>query len=153
GVWSGPLRSHRHRLGRRAGAGCPRHRAIGARCRRHGHDDGRHAMKSIKSAERALRRYVIHAISRLMHRRAAPEARFPRWHERPHRVLFLRYDRIGDMIVSTGLIRAIATSHATIALDVLASRENAPVVSEEPHVRRVLVFERWKPWTYPALVR
>ena len=110
-------------------------------------------MKSIKSVERALRRYAIRVISRLMHGRASSEARLPRWHEGPHRVLFLRYDRIGDMIVSTGLIRAIASSHATIELDVLASRENAPVVSEEPHVRRVLVFERWKPWTYPALVR
>lgn len=66
----------------------------------------------------------------------------PDWGARPYKVLYLRYDRIGDMITSTGLIEAIATSHPTITLDVLASPLNAPVLEQNPHVGSVLVFDR-----------
>ena len=62
--------------------------------------------------------------------------------DRPHRVLYLRYDRIGDMIMATPLIRAIARGHPTIELDVLASPSNAVVLAGNPHVRRVMTFDR-----------
>src|SRR5580704_4557897 len=57
------------------------------------------------------------------------------------RVLYLRYDRIGDMILSTGLLRAIARSHPNVVVDVLASPENAPVLLGNPYVRSVLVAD------------
>ena len=57
---------------------------------------------------------------------AAPGGRGDRIGVRgPTRVLFLRHDRAGDMILSTGVMRAIAASHTTITLDVLASPINA----------------------------
>jgi len=59
----------------------------------------------------------------------------------PQRVLFLRPDRIGDMIVSTGVIRAIGGAPDTV-LDVLAAPGNASVLSAEPAVRRVHVLNR-----------
>jgi ADP-heptose:LPS heptosyltransferase len=59
----------------------------------------------------------------------------------PVRVLYLRYDRIGDMILSTGLLRAIARSHPNVVVDVLASPENAPVLLGNPYVRSVLVAD------------
>lgn len=59
----------------------------------------------------------------------------------PQRVLFLRPDRIGDMIVSTGVIRAIGGAADTV-LDVLAAPANATVLSAEPAVRRVHVLNR-----------
>ena len=59
----------------------------------------------------------------------------------PVRVLYLRYDRIGDMILSTGLLRAIARSHANVVVDVLASPENAPVLIGNPYVRSVIVAD------------
>ena len=37
-------------------------------------------------------------------RLAAP----PDWDARPHRVLYVRYDAVGDMIIATGVIRVIA---------------------------------------------
>jgi ADP-heptose:LPS heptosyltransferase len=77
----------------------------------------------------------------------------PDWGARPQRVLFLRHDRIGDMILSTGLLRVIARSHATIRLDVLASPANAPVLRQDPHVDSLVVFDRTKPWRYLAAVR
>jgi ADP-heptose:LPS heptosyltransferase len=57
------------------------------------------------------------------------------------RVLYLRYDRIGDMILSTGLLRAIARSHANVVVDVLASPENVPVLAGNPYVRSALVAD------------
>src|SRR5688500_4966629 len=66
----------------------------------------------------------------------------PDWRQRPYRVLFLRHDRIGDMILSTGILRAIAESHPTIQLDVLASTTNAPVLQHEPYIHEVIAFDR-----------
>lgn len=65
----------------------------------------------------------------------------PDWGSRPFKILYMRYDRIGDMILATPLIRAIATSHPTITLDVLASPSNAPVLEGNPYVRRVHRFD------------
>jgi ADP-heptose:LPS heptosyltransferase len=59
----------------------------------------------------------------------------------PLRVLFLRPDRIGDMIVSTGVLRAIGGAPGVV-LDVLASPANAPVLAHEPHVHDVIVLDR-----------
>src|SRR5262249_25525698 len=66
----------------------------------------------------------------------------PSWSARPMRVLFLRHDRVGDMIVSTGVMRAIARSHATITLDVLASPANAPVLHGADYIANVIVFDK-----------
>jgi ADP-heptose:LPS heptosyltransferase len=68
-------------------------------------------------------------------------------------VLFLRHDRIGDMILSTGVLRAIATAQPTIQLDVLASPANASVLRGNPYVRNVVVFDRTKPSRYLATLR
>lgn len=104
-----------------------------------------------KRLERAWRALWIRVLTRLMQRGGTPGR--PDWGARPHRVLFLRHDRIGDMILSTGLLRVIARAHPTIALDVLASPANAPVLREDPHVESVIAFDRTKPWRYPATVR
>jgi ADP-heptose:LPS heptosyltransferase len=53
------------------------------------------------------------------------------------------------MILSTGVLRAIASASPTIRLDVLASPLNAPVLRAEPYVREVVVFDRHAPLTYP----
>jgi ADP-heptose:LPS heptosyltransferase len=42
------------------------------------------------------------------------------------------------MILATGVLRAIACSHATLALDVLTTKSAAPVLENNPYVRRVL---------------
>jgi ADP-heptose:LPS heptosyltransferase len=105
----------------------------------------------LKRLEVAWRNLLIRVLTRLMRRTPAP--RRPEWGARPHRVLFLRHDRIGDMILSTGLLRAIARSHPTIKLDVLASPSNAPVLRGDPHVDTVVVFDRSRPWHYLATLR
>jgi ADP-heptose:LPS heptosyltransferase len=96
--------------------------------------------RALKQLERGWKRVVFHVLGALLPRARA--AHTPDWGARPHRVLYLRYDRIGDMIMATPLIRAIARSHPTIQIDVLASPANAVVLAGNPHVRRVLTFDR-----------
>jgi ADP-heptose:LPS heptosyltransferase len=95
------------------------------------------AAPALKRLERAWRAAWMRLLARLL-----PSARgeIPDWGARPYKVLYMRYDRIGDMILATPLIRAIATSHATLTVDVLASPANATVLDGNPHVRRVHRF-------------
>jgi ADP-heptose:LPS heptosyltransferase len=71
-----------------------------------------------------------------------PAVGAPDWSSGVQRLLFLRHDRIGDMIVSTAAMRAIAESHPGIELDVLASPANAPVLEGADFVGNVIVFDR-----------
>ncbi len=103
-----------------------------------------------KRIEVGHRRVLVRALSALMRRRRSA----PDWSARPHDVLFLRPDRVGDMIISTGLLRAIATSHPTIRLHVLATPWNAGVLEHNPHVRSVVMFHRRsRPWTWLPFAR
>ena len=103
-----------------------------------------------KRIEVANRRLMIRLLSPVIRRpRTAPE-----WNARRYDVLFLRPDRVGDMIISTGLLRAIATSHDTIRLHVLATPANAAVLENNPHVASVVLFHpRGRPWTWVRFVR
>jgi ADP-heptose:LPS heptosyltransferase len=104
----------------------------------------------LKRLEGYWRTLWIRALTRAMRRPATPK---PDWSSRRHRLLFLRHDRIGDMIVSTAAMRAIAASHPEIELDVLASPSNAPVLDGADYVRKVIVFDRRDPRSYAATAR
>jgi ADP-heptose:LPS heptosyltransferase len=93
--------------------------------------------------------YVSRSIARSLDNSALGER--PDWRERPYRALFLRPDRIGDMIYSTGILRAIAERCPTIEMHVLASPLNAPVLRQEPFVRDVVLFDRRRWLTYPSV--
>jgi len=103
----------------------------------------------LKRFELWWRRLWIRLLVRLMRRPAADER--PDWSARPRRVLFLRHDRAGDMIVSTGVMRAIARSHSTIRMDVLASPANAAILDAAPYVDEVIVFDRKRLSRYPSV--
>jgi heptosyltransferase II len=59
-----------------------------------------------------------------------------------YRVLVIRYERIGDMIMATSLIRNIATALPARKVDVLATPTTAPVLEHNPYVGRVLMLDR-----------
>jgi len=92
----------------------------------------------LRRLEHWWRNLWIKGLVRLMRR--VPSA--PQWRERPQRVLFLRHDRAGDMVLSTGVLRAIARSHPTITLDVLASPLNAPIIEGADYVGTVITFDK-----------
>ena len=107
----------------------------------------------LKRLELWWRALWIRILVRLMRRPSASEPR-PDWGSRPFRVLFLRHDRAGDMVVSTGVMRGIARSHATITLDVLASPANAAIIRDADYVHEIVVFNKKKLGDYlPALLR
>jgi ADP-heptose:LPS heptosyltransferase len=68
-------------------------------------------------------------------------------------VLFLRHDRAGDMTLSTGVMRAIASSYPTITLDVLASPINASLVEGADYLAETIVFDKKKLSSYLPTAR
>jgi ADP-heptose:LPS heptosyltransferase len=82
-----------------------------------------------------------------------PSVAQPDWSNGPKRLLFLRHDRIGDMIVSTAAIQAIAESHPGITVDVLASPANAPVLAGAAYVHKIIVFDRRNPRSFLETAR
>jgi ADP-heptose:LPS heptosyltransferase len=106
---------------------------------------------SLKSLELLWRRFWIRILVRLMRRSSGAR---PDWAARPYRVLFLRHDRAGDMIVSTGVMRAIVQFHPTITLDVLASPVNASILDAADYVGDVVVFDKKRLASYlPTALR
>jgi len=70
-----------------------------------------------------------------------------------YRVLFIRYERIGDMIMATSLIRNIATALPSGKVDVLATPTTASVLEGNPHVGTVLMLERNSFGSYRNLMK
>jgi ADP-heptose:LPS heptosyltransferase len=104
----------------------------------------------LKRLELWWRRLWITLLVRLLRRRTAP---IPDWRTGQHRVLFLRHDRAGDMILTTAALREIARSHPGVRLDVLASPVNAAILEQLPDVNRVVVFDRRRLAGYLAAAR
>jgi len=105
----------------------------------------------LKQFERLGKRAVTSVVRRWLRHDARGER--PDWGVGPHRVLFLRHDRIGDMILTTGILRAIAEAYPTIQLDVLASPINAAILRNEPYVHEVVVARTKKPASWPGTFR
>src|SRR2546423_7830929 len=70
-----------------------------------------------------------------------------------YRVLFLRYERIGDMIMATSVIRNIASMLPSGKVDVLATPSTAAVLEGNPYVGKVLVLERKSLRSYGDLMK
>src|ERR1051325_9039330 len=64
------------------------------------------------------------------------------WRGRPFRVLFIRNDAIGDVIVSMEVMRAIAEASPDIVFDVLGTRQNQKILRTLPFVHDILLHER-----------
>ncbi len=101
---------------------------------------GERVRTALRVLDQQLKRLVIKALARLV--RARGSASIPDWNARPHRILYLRYDRIGDMVLATGIIKAIATQHPTMTIDVLASVRNASVLQGSPYVGRIYTIDK-----------
>jgi heptosyltransferase-2 len=76
-----------------------------------------------------------------------------RFDARALRTLFVRYERIGDMIMATGLIRVLANASSTGKVDVVASPGAAPVLNGNPHVGKVFTLDRRSWASYRKVMR
>jgi len=75
------------------------------------------------------------------------------WSGRDCRTLFVRYERIGDMIMATGIIRVLAGALASGKVDVLANPTTAPVLYGSPYVGKVFTLDRKSAKSYAAVGR
>jgi ADP-heptose:LPS heptosyltransferase len=94
----------------------------------------------LPSIEAALRSAFSWTLVRLFggRRRVA----IPDWRARPYRILFIRDDGIGDLMVSMEVLRAIKEASPTFTLDLLCSPQNAPFGRTLPFVNEVIVHKR-----------
>jgi len=53
------------------------------------------------------------------------------------RVLILKYDRIGDMVVTTPIFRELKTAYPNISISVLASEVNKDVIRYNPYIDKI----------------
>ena len=72
---------------------------------------------------------------------------------RPLRTLFVRYERIGDMIMATALIRVLAQASAGGKVDLVANASTAPVLEGNPHVGKIFTLDRRSMKSYVRTMR
>ena len=77
----------------------------------------------------------------------------PDWDAGGHRMLFIRYDKLGDMIMCTGVLREIVRAHPTMTVDVLTTPANAPALENLPFIHSVVVHERKRGEGFWSLAR
>jgi ADP-heptose:LPS heptosyltransferase len=107
---------------------------------------------TLKELERAWKAVSLRAACRLMGALPTPEVP-PTWGRIPTRILFLRQDRIGDAIVSSGLLRALKEGVPGLTIDALASPQNAAVLQREPSIDVVHVFDKRRYGDFASLTR
>ncbi|CAN5413206.1 hypothetical protein BH10BAC6_BH10BAC6_16610 [soil metagenome] len=59
-----------------------------------------------------------------------------------HRILVLRYDAIGDMIVTTALFAVLKRLMPNVVIDVVASPKNVTLLDDDERVNRAMVYDR-----------
>jgi ADP-heptose:LPS heptosyltransferase len=96
-------------------------------------------MDILKSIEIGFRRFLLRAL-RLVIKRGKP---LPSdFHFNASKILFVRQDRIGDVLVSTPLFYALKRQHPSAVVDFLLSSNNHFVLAHEPLVRKRWVYRK-----------
>ncbi len=95
--------------------------------------------KLVEALELSFRKNIVYPLLGMIFRNPASGAPIDLNHV--DRILILRYDRIGDMIVTTPILRALKRQNPHIRLDVLASKSNAEIVQQKPFVDNLLILE------------
>jgi ADP-heptose:LPS heptosyltransferase len=67
-------------------------------------------------------------------------------------VLYVRHDGIGDLIMSTGVLRALVERHPSLEVDVLTYPTNAEVLEGLGFIHRLVPFRPGRRWAYPPRV-
>lgn len=94
----------------------------------------------LQSIESAIRSAILRGAVAVA--RGPRPAALPDWSSGPFRVLMVRDDGLGDMIVSLAVMHAIVRAHPTIQLDVLASPQNALIARRAGFFHEVIEHRR-----------
>jgi ADP-heptose:LPS heptosyltransferase len=96
----------------------------------------RYLRRLLKRAESVVQRELIRAASLPSRRRHRPPA------EPPRRILIVRNDWIGDMVMSTGCFRRLKEAYPEADVDVIASPANDVVLDGLPFVRKRFIHRQ-----------
>ena len=103
--------------------------------------------RALKDLERKAKGLLLRLVGILLgggRRRTMPD-----WSSGSPRVLFIRHDGIGDVLMSTPLLRAITRARPNIAIDVLTFPAPAAALRGLPFIRDVQAFSPGRRLTYP----
>ena len=94
--------------------------------------------KMFRKAEWAFRHTLVYPILRLIWRNPRVDA--PLDISRIRKILILRYDRIGDIVVTTPVFKALKKANPKIVVGVLASESNAELIRFNTNVDRIHIL-------------
>ncbi len=96
----------------------------------------------LRLLENGFRHLVVYPVLRLfLHN---PPVSIPIDIKRVRKILILRYDRIGDIVVTTPMFRILKKAHPELFIGVLASQSNADMIRHDPLVDRIHILpSRW----------
>jgi len=80
-----------------------------------------------------------------------PNRTIPIQEENIERVLIIRSDAIGDMILTTPLFRALKSRHPELRLWVAASDRNAQVIDADPDIEKIIVLVKKRKIVWSAI--
>ena len=103
--------------------------------------------RPFKLLERMAKAAAMRVMARLFGARG--QRTQPNWSVGQRRVLFIRHDGIGDVLMSTPLLRAIARAHPSLSIDVLTFPGPADALRGLPFIRAVQAFRPGRRLTYP----
>jgi ADP-heptose:LPS heptosyltransferase len=93
----------------------------------------------LKRIEILLRRFVIFILGLFISRRNQPPAEFD---FRKCKILFVRQDRIGDVLISTPIFAAVKAHYSTVTIDVLLSENNYFALENDPLIRKRWLYQK-----------
>ena len=94
---------------------------------------------TVKNIYLNFRKYLLRALAIFISHKKFPDV--GSWQD-IKKILFIRIDRIGDIILSTPALKAIKQAFPHSELTVLASPSNSPLVFNNPNIDHIVVYDR-----------
>ena len=94
----------------------------------------------VASVERVWRHVIVYPFLRVIFKN--PETKLPINLSEVRSILILRYDKIGDMVVTLPVVRILKARNPNVQIAVLASEVNAEIARNEDSIDRVFVLSR-----------
>jgi len=61
------------------------------------------------------------------------------------KILVLKYDKIGDMVITSPFFRELKKNLPSVEITVLASKVNYPIICRNPHINKIYIYEnQWQ---------